>query len=66
MPSHESTRETPAKKTSRKKLKHSIVKTFQKVLFRASTKKKVLVFTGFDFCPCFVVRKLGKEIISLS
>ena len=60
------TRETPPKINSRKKLKHPTVKIFQTALFRASTKTKVLVFVCFDSCPCFVDRKLGKAIISLS
>ena len=56
----EVTRETPPNKNSRTKIKHPIVKTFQMALFRAFTEAKVLVFVGFDSCPCF-----GKETISL-
>lgn len=63
---HGSTRETPPNTNSRKKLKHPIVKAFQTILFRAPTKTEVLVFVHFDLCPCFVARKFGKEIISLS
>ena len=54
------------RKLQEKKLKHPVVKTFQRALFRASAKTDVLVFACFDWRPCFVDGKMENEIISLS